>query len=1303
MPTFKEDLHMGNRLPVVLCGCCCGGNGGSGGGGGSDGGGGGVADGSITTNKLADGAVTTSKIADGAVTSKKLANGSVTADKMSSGVMSDIAQEVSEIIGQSPGSGESDKPYNPGNFSGLGKVYLKKNIIDGKNYLVQDMFYKDENGMRVPNTNTIFVLRYDYTLGENIVIPDGCILEFDGGSVKSENELFIQSVDTKVTGTFQDSRDIFQGALYDGDGELVHFNAFSVGSLKSTTIYGNTLSDVLVKDGAEYDEAPQSCVATEENIFVIWNRRETPGEDSSTGAIWVYDRYFNLLGRTEVEGVGHGNGATICNNTIYIAGGDTVVRWVGIDAVMNHYGGTVSCNTKSFNTLGYNINGIDYDPVSNKIAIDQGGYILLCDTSLNLLSTSSSSNRDGFNRYKIEMNRTVVQDIIYRNGLVYYFYYASNYEDLRGSMICIVYDSVCNKFVQEYHIDGNYSDMEIEGVCVDPKTGMVFGTCMAHNGVAGVWCINAYSFTEEEKRLIDNEYLIAYRINGNLDYYYTNTQSIGVYVDNTFGGISLGTLTHPYKSLGEAIAMTRGVDVLEIRLAQTDEPYRGNIICGEKSLVLKGNGQTMYGVVRSSYSSVTISDVKFIANTNEMTVRGASYGSAIYSKGSTLTLSNVTIETPSGFSGTYYGVVVDSSKIIIYNKFEFTSNGGNAIAFRPYEHSVLTFEGASTVKTNALLIKADSKWSAGLYVYLPWTMLDFTGNGSLTNATRRMNTDVDLGEVRNAEELTSFFEFIQDNDIMGHVFITSGFYSGDLFYPQGTYYVDAGGTLRRQGEMEKISDVLSSGGRISSLPQLSASTPVNHTQEFVDRTFYRRLMADTVSYKWRDALGRDIENDYLPDGENLIVGSSTPILTGQVLGPEKRVWRTTDTSRNAPPSIIPVSNTYLPAIKMGFSFDTERMEDVAYDIVLSRDGIYCLSCWVKGTGTLKLQAGGDSYISSNFEIASSDKFVYKKFVFVVTEGLIRSSQGFSSVYVGANGALTVCGIKLERGYGSSLWKTPTNYGISLMRPTIAEIGEMYFDTTLEKPIYYAGNGNWVDATGTKVAEGDTGLKIAIIGDSISSFSGTSPTGYQSYYPAGDVLGKGQVWWMQVCASLGANYMNCSWSGGGVTGAPKGATAVAACSDVRVEDVATKWTPDVILCFIGTDEWVNDVSMGTWDSGDPVVDDSAYTSTNTVSTFREAYALMLSKLKTEYPSSLIAVCTLPAAGTAAGNGNSVTMADFNLAIKRVAAGMDLPIIESDKCGITYDNLATYTSDNIHPNVAGHTMIAEYVIGMVRLYL
>lgn len=81
----------------------------------------------------------------------------------------------------------ADKNYNTADYSGLGRVYLRKNIQTvvnpntgitySTNLLTQQMLSKE---------NTIYVLQYDYNLnGQTITIPSGCVLLFEGGSISN--------------------------------------------------------------------------------------------------------------------------------------------------------------------------------------------------------------------------------------------------------------------------------------------------------------------------------------------------------------------------------------------------------------------------------------------------------------------------------------------------------------------------------------------------------------------------------------------------------------------------------------------------------------------------------------------------------------------------------------------------------------------------------------------------------------------------------------------------------------------------------------------------------------------------------------------------------------------------------------------------------------------------------------------------------------------------------------------------------------------------------------------------------------
>lgn len=70
-----------------------------------------------------------------------------------------------------------NKAYSADNFSGLGRVYLRKNMVEEKNVLTQEM---------INQPNTIYHIQYDYDLnGAEITVLENCVLKFEGGSLSN--------------------------------------------------------------------------------------------------------------------------------------------------------------------------------------------------------------------------------------------------------------------------------------------------------------------------------------------------------------------------------------------------------------------------------------------------------------------------------------------------------------------------------------------------------------------------------------------------------------------------------------------------------------------------------------------------------------------------------------------------------------------------------------------------------------------------------------------------------------------------------------------------------------------------------------------------------------------------------------------------------------------------------------------------------------------------------------------------------------------------------------------------------------
>ena len=233
----------------------------------------------------------------------------------------------------------------------------------------------------------------------------------------------------------------------------------------------------------------------------------------------------------------------------------------------------------------------------------------------------------------------------------------------------------------------------------------------------------------------------------------------------------------------------------------------------------------------------------------------------------------------------------------------------------------------------------------------------------------------------------------------------------------------------------------------------------------------------------------------------------------------------------------------------------------------------------------------------------------------------------------------------------------------------------------------------------------SGLKLSILGDSISTFGGYIPTDYNIFYPgSGDISTVEKTWWWQVMNTAGMELnANASSSNTTVTGDSLDMTGSApGCSTKRMIDLTPGDdgpAPDILIVFMGTNDFLRSVPLGTFT--EPSAQDEGITDN-----FCDAYELMIQKLNALYPNAQIYFCTL--LETNAGdvdeypqsypstNKNGNTIGDFNAEIATIASAYSYPVIDIHNCGITYDTLGQYTSDGVHPNAEGAKLIADYVI-------
>lgn len=223
-------------------------------------------------------------------------------------------------------------------------------------------------------------------------------------------------------------------------------------------------------------------------------------------------------------------------------------------------------------------------------------------------------------------------------------------------------------------------------------------------------------------------------------------------------------------------------------------------------------------------------------------------------------------------------------------------------------------------------------------------------------------------------------------------------------------------------------------------------------------------------------------------------------------------------------------------------------------------------------------------------------------------------------------------------------------------------------------------------------------QFSVLGDSISTFAGYNPGGYSVFYSGVSSIKLGvtavqDTWWDNVISFFGGELLvNNSWSGSRVTKLPsKDRLFPSGCSDER-----TAWLhinevkPDVIIVYLGTNDWVRGVALA--DADGVLTKESDYCS------FDFAYNMMLSKIKANYPNSEVWCCTLSETYISKNPNfkfphsyGGIHIEEYNQVIKKCALNNQCRIVDIYSCNVPYD-----TIDGTHPTASGMLTLAENVI-------
>ena len=241
-----------------------------------------------------------------------------------------------------------------------------------------------------------------------------------------------------------------------------------------------------------------------------------------------------------------------------------------------------------------------------------------------------------------------------------------------------------------------------------------------------------------------------------------------------------------------------------------------------------------------------------------------------------------------------------------------------------------------------------------------------------------------------------------------------------------------------------------------------------------------------------------------------------------------------------------------------------------------------------------------------------------------------------------------------------------------------------------------------------------GLKLSVLGDSISSYIGTVPDGNDTYYKGNNsgVSSPSQMWWSVLCAQTGmVPLVIDGYSGSGVTRLqdPAHVSKLPMSSDIRCGRLHLgSAKPDIILIAGGVNDYTYALSTQSeslaWDGSTAPVEGNSFT---------ECYACMIRKLRTNYPSALVSALSTWFTMRGADNGHTLThtvgssvytQADYNAAIEHAARLMHVPYIAVDDIGINRVNMyPDYAIDSptvpTHPNAAGHQLMGLYIAAVL----
>lgn len=236
----------------------------------------------------------------------------------------------------------------------------------------------------------------------------------------------------------------------------------------------------------------------------------------------------------------------------------------------------------------------------------------------------------------------------------------------------------------------------------------------------------------------------------------------------------------------------------------------------------------------------------------------------------------------------------------------------------------------------------------------------------------------------------------------------------------------------------------------------------------------------------------------------------------------------------------------------------------------------------------------------------------------------------------------------------------------------------------------------------------SGKRLSILGDSISTFGvpdQNNATGTWTYpgnrcrYPQSNLFTNvDYCYWKRLLDNFNMVLgINESWAGSRVSNTQStdsGDLGPNRCmsSQTRIGHLGENGTPDIILVYGGTNDAGGNVTIGTFNTENPIDYTAEQIAALPVATFADAYRAMLIRLLKTYPTARIIVI-LP---NFTVSYYSITNLDLYVEVVKEACDFfGIKYIDIRTAGITVYNQGSYFPDGIHPNAAGMELLYKTI--------